>query len=170
MKLKVSYQINEAAFIRIYRCHCHYKFHLRRSLLLSCFLWLFVVIMEKGYSMDFDGMEGIISILVIVSALFNVLCDLLLPKTAYKNLKQQQADHGTMTIQDDGLIFHDEHGDIFRSWDQYQKCIEAEDAFLLYQRDLFTIIMKKDDNEELENIRYLLKEKVNQGKVIKQRK
>ncbi len=170
MNLKISYQIDKVTFARIYRAHCHYKFHLRRSFILSCCLLVFVVFMKFVYETEFDGMEYIIGVLVIASGLCNLICDFIIPKVAYKNLVEQQAAHGNMTIQDEGLQFHNELGDIFRSWDQYNKCIETEDAFLLYQRDLFTIIMKKDCKEEWKNIRVLLKERVNQGKEIKQKK
>lgn len=170
MKIKSSYQIDEATFIRIYRAHCHYRFHLRRSFYLSWCLLILVTVMEQRYGMDFEGMDYVIVTLVIISTLFNGICDFLVPKAAYKNLKKQKADHGTMIIQNDGVIFEEMQREIYRDWNQYQNCIETADAFILYQRDLFTIIMKNCCNGQIDEVRNLLKEKVNRGKTIKQKK
>lgn len=167
MNLKITNQIDEAAFVRIYRAHCHYKYRVRKSFVLSCILLLFVMFMKHGYGTDFDGMEYIIMVLVVMSGICNVICDGWYPKIAYKQWMRQYDRHETMILKNDGYSVQTEQGKIFRQWDLYQKCMETEDAFLLYQRDLFTIMMKEQNKDEVDAVRALLTEKVNHGKIMK---
>lgn len=168
MNLTVTYQIDEAAFIRIYRAHCHDQFHLRRSFGLSILL-LVVMVVLLANGMDFDGMENIVVVLVIISGLCNGYCDFYLPKAAWKNLRMQGEDQGTLIIQNETITMKKRQGDIVRCWNQYQRVIETADAFLLYQRNLFTILMKNCIGDQLDEVRELLKTNINHGKPIKQK-
>jgi len=170
MKIKQTYKITPEVFTEVYRTHCHIKFHIRRSMYLSIGLFLFGMVMEKGYGKDFGWINSVVVVLVIVSVLCNLLCDFVLPKSAYKALCAQKADTGVITIQDDGLIFGEGQMSIRKTWDQYEVCVETKSAFLLYQKDLFTMILKETCEQHVEEVRSLLQNKVNKGKNIPYKK
>ncbi len=166
MKIKLKYHFSEALFTKIYRTHCHIKFHIRRSMIMSILLLLFGLIMEKGYGKDYGWLNSVVIVLVIISVVCNYLCDYRIPKIAYRELCEQHQDDNVITLQEDGLLFGEGRDSVHRSWEQYDQCFETADAFLLYQKNLFTILLKDACGSQVDEVRDLLVNKVNKGKKI----
>lgn len=170
MRIKSSYHIDQATFTQLYRVHCHVKFHLQRSMILSALLLVIGEVLERGVGMNFGWMNSVVFILVIISVLCNLVCDYWMPKTAFKHLVDMHQNEGIITITEDELIFGEGKQAVHRKWSQYTSCIEAEAGFLIYQRDMFTILLKESCGNQLEEVTTLLQNKVNHGKPIKRKK
>lgn len=167
MHIKQSYRMSEAVFTRIYRTHCHIKFHIRRSMVLSFCLLMFGLVMDIGFNKDYGWMNAIVTVLFIVSVLCNYICEYRIPRAAYLSLYENEQEQSTVTITDDGISFKEGNDLMYRSWDQYTQCYECKDAFLLYQKELFTMIWKDVCKDQVDEVRELLKDKVNHGKSIR---
>lgn len=167
MLIQASYHMSEAVFIRIYRVHCHIKFHIRRSMVMSLCLLLFGLVMQYGFDKDYEWLNGIVAILFLVSVACNYVCEYQIPKAAYRELYENENDQTIVEIQDDGIRYGKGQNVIFYSWDRYHQCYETKDAFLLYQRDLFTMVWKEACGSQIDDVRCLLAEKVNHGKPLK---
>ncbi len=170
MRIEKSYRISESVFTRIYRAHCHIKFHIRRSMVLSFCLLVFGLVMDLGFDKDYGWMNGIVAVLFIVSLLCNYVCEVQIPKAAYRSLYEDEQDHSTIVLDEDGVSFGEGNNLVYRSWDQYHQCFETKDAFLLYQKDFFTMIWKEVCDDQVAEVRELLKEKVNHGKPLRIKK
>lgn len=167
MKITNHYQISYSEFLKLYRVHSHVKFHLRRYMILAVILFCLGEVFEKFLNMDFASINSMIFIILVVSIALNILADFVLPKQAYHSLKMNHQEEGTVTITEDALIFGEGRQKLIKQWSAYTSCIETDTAFLLYQRDQFTILLKEVCGSQIENVRELLKEKVNKGKKIK---
>lgn len=170
MLIKKSYRMSKAVFTRIYRTHCHIKFHIRRSMVLSFCLLMFGLIMDKVFNKDYGWLNAVVAVLFFVSVLCNYICEVRIPKAAYLGLYENDQDQSFISITDEGISFGEEKNLMYHSWDQYNQCYETKDAFLLYQKELFTIIWKEACEEQVDEVRELLKKKVNHGKAIPMKK
>lgn len=166
MKITGSFQITEEAFEELYRAHCHHKYHLRRSMYLSVALLIFGVVMERGYQMDFGWINNMDAVLFVLSVISNVFCDFYLPKAEYKKLCSQKGDHGVVSLDEESLTFGEGSMQISREWKTFDDCIETKQAFLLYQKDTFTILCKEICGEHTDDVRKLLEEKVRKGRPV----
>lgn len=166
MKIKGSYTIDYDTFLPIYRIHNQVKFHLHRYMILSVLLLCIGEFLEKGMHMEFGALNSMVLILVFASIGLNLLADFILPKQAYKNLQMACLDHGVITIQEQVIIFGEGSQKVEKNWSRYTSCVETETAFLLYQKDQFTIIPKQIMGDHIDDVRSLLKDRVNKGKSI----
>ena len=170
MIVKQSYHMSEEVFTSIYRAHCHIKFNIRRSMVLSFLLLLFGLAMEYVFHKDYGMLNGIVLVLFLISLLCNYVCDYRIPKTAYRSMYDDADEQSTLMIQEDGVSFGEGGNRYFRSWDQFEKCYETKDAFLLYQKDVFTMVWKEACGSKLEEVRNLIRTNVNRGKPIPMKK
>lgn len=166
MNIKGTYNIDYETFLPIYRIHNQVKFHLHRYMVFSVLLLCVGMFLEKGMHMDFGAVNSMVIILVFASVGLNLLADFILPKQAYKNLQMAHLDQGIITIQNQSILFGEKSQKIEKNWNFYTSCIETDTAFLLYQKDQFTILPKEIMDGHVDDVRNLLKEKVNKGKSI----
>ncbi len=166
MNITGTYQISKEDFEEIYRAHCHYKFHLRRSMYLSVALLVFGVTMEQGFAMDLGWVNTMDSVLFVISLLCNLFCDFYLPKEEYKRFHAQKKDQGVISIQEDILIYGEGSQAVSKEWNQFKRCLETRKAFLLYQGDMFSILWKEACGEQVDEVRTLLSQKINHGRPI----
>lgn len=166
MNIKGTYQISEEDFKELYRAHCHYKFHLRRSMYLSVALLIFGVTMENGFAMDLGWVNTVDSILFVVSLICNLFCDFYLPKAEYQRFHAQKKDQGVITVNEEGLIFGENNQIVTKEWKKFDRCLETNKAFLLYQGDMFSILWKEVCGNQLDEVRNMLSKKINHGRPI----
>lgn len=167
MNIKGEYHISKEAFIHIYQVHVKYRFKLRRSLYMSIALFAFGLCMEYGAKMEFSFLNTFVFWIMIAAFVVNLLSDFVLPKTAYNNLKLQEMTDGWMELHDTYLQMGKAHQGIKKEWSTFDACIECEEAFLLYKKDSFTILMKSMMETNIDEVRLFLKEHVNKGNDIK---
>lgn len=170
MIVKQSYHMSEEVFTRIYRTHCHIKFNIRRSLVLSFLLLVFGLVMEHGFHKDYGVLNGIVLVLFLISLLCNYFCDYRIPRAAYRSMYDDADEQSILVIQENGVSFGEGGDRYFRSWDQFETCYETQDAFLLYQKDVFTMVWKDACGSKLDEVRDLIRANVNQGKPIPMKK
>ena len=103
MRIEKTYRISESVFTRIYRAHCHIKFHIRRSMVLSFCLLVFGLVMDIGFDKDYGWMNGIVAVLFVVSLLCNYVCEVQIPKTAYRSLYENEQDQSMILLDEDGV-------------------------------------------------------------------
>lgn len=168
MIIDKSYHMSEEVFTRIYRAHCHIKYHMRRSLVMSFLLLVFGLVMEYGFQKDFKWMNLIVLVLFIICLLCNYICDYRIPRLAYFSMYENEQELSTIKIEENGICSGEgDYGSCHR-WDQFNKCYETKDAFLLYQKDTLIMIWKGvcDNDSQLDEVRKLLQDNVNHGKAI----
>lgn len=170
MIIEETYHMSEEVFTRIYRAHCHIKYHMRRSLVMSFLLLAFGLVMEYGYQKDFRRLNLCILVLLIICLICNYICDYRIPKVAYLGMYENQDEQTFIKITESGIHFGKDIDEYSRNWNQFDKCYETKDAFLLYQKDAFTMIWKQICKDQVDEVRDLLKERVNHGKEIKLKK
>lgn len=170
MNIKEKFEIDYPTFLSLYRIHCHFKFHLHRSMILSTILFCSGLFFERGLHINFGSINAMMLVILIASIVLNLLADFYLPKIAYKNLKMSGMSQGIVSITDNEIEFGEGINRTKRVWPQYTSCIETKEAFLLYQKDQFTILLKAIFPNQIDEVRNLLQQKVNKGKPIKRKK
>lgn len=162
MNIKGIYNISKDEFIHIYQVHVNYKFKLRRSLYMSVGLFAFGLAMEYGVGMDFSFINTLVFWIMIAAFVINMLSDFVLPKTAYKNMLASGMTEGFIEMNDNYLcIGKNSSQSLKKDWNDFDSCIECDEAFLLYKRDSFTILVKSIIQEDMDVVRSFLKNKVN---------
>lgn len=167
MNIKGINEISKKDFIHIYRSHVRYKFKLRRSLYMSVGLFVFGLLMEYGIGMDFSFLNTFVFWIMVAAYIVNAMSDYVFPKIAYNTIKDAGKIDGWIELQDTYVLIRDKGSkEEKKEWNVFDTCIECEEAFLLYEKDQFTIIMKTVLHNELDNVRSFLKDKVNKGRTI----
>lgn len=170
MKLQLKHHVSRETYCESYRFYHRQRFH-SSQLLLVCVSLYFIEILIKLYAGEnVNFTMNLTLIIIIISTIIQFVNEYIFPKIEYRNLEENGLTDTTVTITDDYIMYGIGMDSDSNNWNEYIKCIETPNSFLLLKKTSFSLLMKTEFDEDMVLLRRIIVEKVNKGKPLKFKK
>lgn len=168
MKFSRQFEILPEVYKQAFRDDVNFRYHLRRSMIITVMFFLFGFILNSIVDMGLGFINNIVLVIVIVATIVNACIEFIFPKVAYSALKKEGKTCGTITLSDDGIFIKSFDYQSNVVWSECGGITQNADAFILYITGGIFVLPKSifTDKKEQKVIEEKLVEKGNRQRPI----